>query len=136
MQLMFLKLDGVRGESYAPRHIGEIEISGFFWGEPKGLGAGRVGAGKASINDLTVFKQPDKTSPFLRVASTQGQHFKYGLLTIEKVSATGGLLHSYRIEMTSINIHFVTHSDSSAAFSPTGVETVELNFEGLTLTQS
>lgn len=32
---MFLKLEGITGESQSPRHIGEIEISGFAWGEPK-----------------------------------------------------------------------------------------------------
>ena len=125
---MFLKLDGVRGESNSPRHIGEIEISGFAWGEPDGTGVspgGGAGKGKASFNGLIVFKRVDKTSPFLKLASTEGRHFGEGALTVEKVSETGGLLHSLVIKLKSILIRFVTFTDSS---DESAMETVELDF--------
>lgn len=123
MQLMFLKLDGLRGESYAPRHIGEIEISGFTWGQPKGISVGSVAAGKASINDLTVFKPIDKTTPFLKVASANGQYFASGELTIEEVSERGSLLRTMIIKMKDIILMFVTTNGDT--------DSIDINFANL-----
>lgn len=127
-QKYFLKLDGVQGESQSPRHIGEIEIFGFFWGEPEDRGAGG-GPGKASFNNLVVFKQADKTSPFLRLASAEGQHIRHGALIIEKISESGGLLHSLIINFKSILINFVTYTGNSSGVTGNAMETVGLNFE-------
>ena len=128
-QKYFLKLDGVQGESQSPRHIGEIEISSFNWGHPEGAGVGGgFGAGKASFNNLVVTKLADKTSPFLRLASAEGRHIKHGALTIEKISKSGGLLHSLIINFKSILINFVTYSGNSPDFSEQPLETVELTF--------
>lgn len=132
---MFLKLDGIKGESQSPRHIGEIEISGFSWGEPNGVGTvpgGAGGKGKASFTGMTIFKRADKTSPFLKLASAEGRHFKDGAVTIEKVSATGGLLHSLIIRLESILIGFVSYSGGPDY----DMETVELNFASKKFAQS
>ncbi len=72
-QKIFLKLDGVRGESENPRHYGEIEIIAFSWGGKHQHAAG--GSGKASIKDLSITKKADQTSAFLMVACHRGQHF-------------------------------------------------------------
>lgn len=123
----FLKLDGVEGESKSPRHFGEIDLSGFTWGgnHPGGVGGGR---GKASINDLTVLKQEDKTTPILWVACHSGQNFREGILTVEKISESGSLLRSVIIKLKSILIDSVIANGD--------VETVALNFESKELTQS
>ena len=130
-QKMFLKLDGIRGESQSPRHIGEIEIAGFVCGEPEsgpGVSAGGSGgSGKALLNELIVFKEHDKASPFLRVAAAEGRHINEGALTVEKISESGGLLHTFIINLRSILIQFVTLSENSG-LGP--IETVELNFRG------
>ena len=70
---MFLKLDGVRGNSMKPGHVGSIEISGFTWGnERRQLAASIAGPGKITINDLTIFKPPDVASPPPPVAAAPG----------------------------------------------------------------
>lgn len=130
MHLMFLQLDGVRGESYAPRHIGEIELTALYWDTKHRVGNGGMGPGKASINDLTVFKHPDKTSLFLKVASNEGHVFKSAVLTVEKVSESGGLLHTMIVKLKSIVISFVSVSKGSA-FEGTYDEQVEINFEDM-----
>jgi type VI secretion system secreted protein Hcp len=121
-QKMFLKLDSVRGESTNPRHFGEIEIFGFTWGSKyMGTPGGAHGPGKAQINDLTIFKQPDKTSPILAIACAAGQSFPQGTLTVEKVSESGSLLHSVRFKLESILIDSMSTNETE--------ERVELNVE-------
>ncbi|MEW6131533.1 MAG: type VI secretion system tube protein Hcp [Acidobacteriota bacterium] len=129
LQLMFLKLDGVRGESYAPRHIGEIEISGYNWNTKHQANAGSgAGTGKVSITDLTVFKPTDKTSAFLRVASANGQYFANGVLTIEKVSVRGDLLRTMIIKMKDIILDFVLSNGA--------VDDIGLNFASMEYKES
>lgn len=130
-QKMFLKLKGIKGESKNPRHHGEIEISSFTWGiKPQGgIGAGGGGgAGKATVNDLIFSKNSDKTSPVLRVACHTGQPFAEGVLTLEEVSASGGLSRSGVIKLESVLIDFMT-SDNE-------MDTVGLSFGKLTIERS
>ncbi|MEZ5426864.1 MAG: type VI secretion system tube protein Hcp [Pyrinomonadaceae bacterium] len=124
LQKMFLKLDGVTGESKSPRHFGEIEIFKFYWGHGHQMRAGG-GPGKAGVNDLTISKRFDKTSPILMSAWTRGQNFSEGFLTIEELSESGGLIRSVAFKFTSVLIHFVTVEET--------FETIALNFEGARL---
>ena len=93
MRRVFLKLEGIKGESRTARHVGAIEVSGFFWVPKQSPQLGSVRRGRDSINDLTVIKQSDKTSPFLSFASKVGQSFE-GALTVEDISLRRGTVRS------------------------------------------
>ena len=124
---MFLRLHGIHGESRSPRHIGSIEISSFTWGNDRpafGLGGG---PGKVSINDLTVFKPADRTSPVLRLAGSEGRHIRDGVLTVEEFSNLGCLVRSSVWKMNSIQIESVT-SSGHAAYGHQIMDAVTLNF--------
>ena len=45
---MFLKLDGIAGESKDAKHKGEIDLVSFSWGETNTGGAARAGAARAA----------------------------------------------------------------------------------------
>jgi len=76
---MFLKLDGVKGESADHKHKGDIEISSFSFGTSN-VGSqahgGGGGAGKTSFSSFTITKPVDKSSPLLQKAAVGGQHYK------------------------------------------------------------
>lgn len=127
-QKMFLKLDGVHGESKSPRHFGEIEISGFSWGDNQQASATNGGPGKAQINGLVFSKSPDKTSPLLWVACHTGQGFKEGILTLENISASGSLLRSVSFKFKPVLLDAVTTDENG--------ETIKLNFESMKIMQS
>ena len=91
MRKVFLKLEGIKGESRTARHVGAIEVSGFFWIPKQAPRLAKFG--RDSINDLTVIKQPDETSPFLSFASKVGQNFE-GALTVEDISLRRGTVRS------------------------------------------
>jgi type VI secretion system secreted protein Hcp len=75
---MFLKLDGIKGESTDSKHKGDIEIESFQWGVGRGIGSatGGAGAGKTTIQTFKITKSLDKSSPLLLGAATSGKHIK------------------------------------------------------------
>lgn len=128
MNLTFLKLEGIRGLSYAPRHIGEIEIDSFAWGEPIGNGAGRGaggGPGRFAAKELILFKRRDNISPELVAAWTTGRGFASGTLTIETVTRTGSLLRTMTVHLDSVLISFI--SPVGGGNSHSGLEQIGLN---------
>jgi type VI secretion system secreted protein Hcp len=134
MDLMFLKLDGVRGESKAARHDGEIELTGFTWGQTSGGAGSGGGPGKAKLSDLVVVKAPDRTSAILREAWREARGFKQGVLIIEKVNERGSLIQSVMLKMQSVIIHFISYTDPRL-LGPQD-EVVELNFQDYKLVSS
>lgn len=132
---MFLKLEGVQGESQNPRHVGEIEIFSMMWGGKKQpISASGAGPGKALINDLTVSRPPDKTSPALWGAYLTTRNFAKVFLTIEEVSESGGLLRSVIFKLKSVLVDAISQEDSFTF--PEGQEIIALNFESAELISS
>src|SRR5215813_13047486 len=84
---MFLKLDGIKGESHDSKHKEEIHIESYSWGLNQtgahGTGGGG-GAGKVSVHDISITKFVDKSSPALMLACCNGKHIKDGLITVRK----------------------------------------------------
>jgi type VI secretion system secreted protein Hcp len=84
---LFLKIDGVPGESPDAKHKGEIQLDSFSWAEsnssggPVGTGGG---AGKVQIQDLVVAMVVSKASPQLMLACATGKHHKDAVLTVRK----------------------------------------------------
>ena len=84
---MFLKLDGIDGESRDSKHKGEIEIESFSWGASNSGSAahgGGAGAGKVSMQDFSFVTRVSKASPQLFLACASGQHIRSGLLTVRR----------------------------------------------------
>jgi type VI secretion system secreted protein Hcp len=108
---IFLKLDGIKGESKDSKHGGEIDIDSFSFGiHQTGAMAvgGGGGAGKASFADLSVVKSADLSSPLLMMACAEGKHIASGLLTVRK--AGGQQEEFYKIKLTDILISSVTNT--------------------------
>jgi type VI secretion system secreted protein Hcp len=84
---MFLKLDGIKGESKDHKHKDEIHIESFSWGMSQtgahGTGGGG-GAGKVAVHDISITKFLDKASPALMLHCCNGKHIKDGLITVRK----------------------------------------------------
>jgi type VI secretion system secreted protein Hcp len=84
---MFLKLDGIKGESKDHKHGGEVHIESFSWGLNQ-TGAGHTGggggAGKVSVHDISITKFLDSASAALMLACCNGKHIKDGLITVRK----------------------------------------------------
>ena len=123
---MFLKLDGIKGESKDHKHKDEIHIESFSWGLTQtgtfGAGGGG-GAGKVNVHDISVTKFVDKSSPVLMTHLTTGKHIKSGLITVRK--AGDKPVEYLKIKIEDILISSVQHSGAGGDLLN---EALSLNF--------
>jgi type VI secretion system secreted protein Hcp len=127
---MFLKIDGIKGESTDDKHRGEIDVLAWSWGESTSVNtAGRAGSatGKICIHDLQVTKYIDAATPPLIAAGATGTHFKTAVLLMRKAGSLGSFLS---VTLSNVAV-------SSYATAPTGndanspLEKVTLQFDVL-----
>ena len=123
---MFLKLDGIKGESKDHKHKDEIHIESFSWGMSQtgthGAGGGG-GAGKVAVHDISVTKFVDKSSAALMLFCCNGKHIKEGLITVRKAGEKP--LEYLKIKLTDILISGVQEAGHG---SDQLTENLTLNF--------
>ena len=84
---MFLKIDGIDGESTDDKHRNEIEVESYSWGLSQtgaAVGGGGAGAGKVQFQDFHFTTQVSKASPNLFIKCASGEHIKGAVLTCRK----------------------------------------------------
>jgi|SRR3954465_2663172 len=121
----FLKLDGIKGESFDNLHKGEIDILSFSWGVSNtGSFSTGGGTGKASFQDIHFTHKIDKASPLLMKKCVTGEHILTGLLTVRKA---GGKVP---LEYLKIRMEDVLVSSYQSGGHSSGTPTAEftLNF--------
>ena len=103
-KLTFLKLEGLRGPSSAPRHIGDIEVwtDHFTFSRQPIRRAGPSDRG--DFNHVLLQKSSDESIMPLRMAYSKDQVFPTGELVIEELSERGQLLRTTAYKMRSIVI--------------------------------
>jgi type VI secretion system secreted protein Hcp len=72
---IFLRIDGITGESQIANFKGQIQLESFSFGANNVVSIGAVGgsgSGKVSFSPITVTKLPDTASPLLFLAVCQG----------------------------------------------------------------
>lgn len=87
---MFLKVDGIKGESADSKHKDEIDVLAWSWGASHSGSAhmgGGGGAGKVNVQDISITKYVDKSSPLLLKAVCSGQHIKEMNLVVRKAGS-------------------------------------------------
>jgi type VI secretion system secreted protein Hcp len=124
---MFLKLDGIEGESKDKTHKNEIHIESYSWGlsQTGTFGtAGGGGAGKVSVQDISISKYTDKASTPLMLHCATGKHIKEGLITVRK--AGDQPLEYLKIKLSDIIVSGVQSAGNNG--SDILSENVNLNF--------
>jgi len=130
---MFLKLDGVEGESRDSTHEKEIDILAWSWGMSQSgtthIGGGG-GAGKVNVQDLSFTKYIDKSSPTLMLMCCNGKHIAKGKLTVRKAGENP--LEYLTIEFEEILVSAVSTGGSGGEDRLT--ENLTLNFAKMHVT--
>lgn len=130
---MFLRLDGVQGESLDRAHQGEIEILSYTQSLtsviPPGKTPGQAGsAGTSKCNPVTIYKFVDRSSPQLMQIVASGQHLMRGMITLRTQGQNP--VEYYRITMEEVIITEVEQSHTKISVPnpapPRAIEKVTL----------
>ncbi|WP_277182559.1 type VI secretion system tube protein Hcp [Caballeronia sp. BR00000012568055] len=114
-QDIFLKINGIDGESQDSSHKNEIEVSSWGWliSQDSTMHSGSGGgAGKASVSDLTFEHHMDRASPNLMKYCLTGKHIDQAVLTVRK--AGGSPLEYLKITMSDVIVTKVQPSGSNS----------------------
>lgn len=124
---VFLKLDGIDGDSTDSRHAGEIEVLSFGQGLTQsataGTGAGG-GAGKAQFSDISFRHQVDVASVKLMLTSASGSHIKSATFSFRK---PGQRQDFYTITLTDVVISAVGQVESAGAQGPLSFDDLKVS---------
>lgn len=124
---MFLKLDGIKGEAQDDKHKEEIDVLAWSWGASQSgtthMGSGS-GAGKVAVQDLSVTKYVDQSSPTLLMHCANGKHIAKGQLTVRKAGENP--LEYIKLELKDVIVTHVSTGGSGGEDRLT--ENVTLNF--------
>jgi type VI secretion system secreted protein Hcp len=133
----FLKLAGpdVEGESMDDAHEGEISINSWSWGMNQ-TGTMHVakggGGGKVDVQDISLTKLLDKSTPNLVQHCCKGTQFETATLVCRKASGDGGQLEYLTLEMKNV---IITNVQGGGSENDDNLfENVSLNFGEFTLT--
>jgi type VI secretion system secreted protein Hcp len=108
---MFIKFDGIDGESTDDKHAKWIEVLSFTHGMSQIIGGSRSSTGAATggrvdIQDFNFQKSTDATTPKLHLFCCNGTHIKKGVFEVCK--ATGDKTLFYSIVMNDLIISSVS----------------------------
>ena len=113
---MFLKLDGVRGESIDARHKNEIEILSYdqsLAGPFARSAPGVPGAGKTTCGPVTILKYVDVASPDLILNAANGRHIPKAEFAFRKSGQQGS--EYYKVILEDVIITEVAQTGSKTA---------------------
>jgi type VI secretion system secreted protein Hcp len=118
---MFLKIDGVEGESTFKGHEKWIQLSSYSVGFANQAAAGGSGAavGKSTCSPFSVSKSVDKSSPPLLSAVMAGQRFSKAQIELVRSGGDGGVGAVYlKYELSDVIISSLEEGGSSGGGTP------------------
>lgn len=125
---IFLKLDGIEGESRDSKHEKEIDVTSWSWGMTQSgtthQGSGG-GSGKVAVQDLHITKYLDKSSPTLALFCCNGKHVSKGTLTVRKAGGDNPVEY-LKLDLEEIII--TSYSTGGSGHDDRVSENISLNF--------
>jgi type VI secretion system secreted protein Hcp len=125
---MFMKIEGVQGESDDDKHKKEIDVLAWSWGMSNSGSAhvgGGAGSGKVNVQDISFTKYVDAASPKLMLACCNGTHYDEATLVVRKAGGTNPVEY-ITIKLTEVLISSISTGGSGGEDRLT--ENVTLNF--------
>jgi type VI secretion system secreted protein Hcp len=98
---VFLKLDGIPGESTDPSHPGEIDVKSFAFGAKNSSVLG--GPGKVTFSSISFTKAYDKSSPLLLQRVATGQRIAQATFSFRRSGRNGDGFLVYKFQDLGVN---------------------------------
>ncbi len=127
---MFLKMQGVTGESADADHKDEIDVVSWSWGmqASASIGVGGAGGGRDTMTDLEIVKRVDKSSTALMSFLRNHKLIKQAKLTVRKAGKTP--VEYFAIELENVRIRSLRAESQGMEL----LERVNLAFQVVTVT--
>jgi type VI secretion system secreted protein Hcp len=119
---LFLKLDGIQGDSTDPTHQGEIVLISYSQSFTNPGGRGPV---PTDCGAVTVTKSVDRSSPALIGVVLRGTHIPSGVITFRTEGTSR--FEFYKVILTDLLINAISQTDASPTDPTTIVEQISLN---------
>jgi len=132
---IFIKLDGIDGESEKKAAEGWIEIFSFSNGasNPSSVAFGTgSGAGKVDISSIALQKQLDKASPKLFLNCCNGTHIKSGNLIVREATGDDTTQIYYQYDLTEVFVDSISWGGAANGGKPS--ESLSLSSKSLQIT--
>lgn len=125
---MLLQLAGVQGESHDAKLKDHIDLVSWTWGmmSPRDVSTGHASA-KMKIEDFTIVKRTDRSSPVFIQYLSQNTVIKSGKLKVRKAGGAESLTY-YEIEFKNLRVTSFSTSTEGESL----LETVTFAFETAT----
>ena len=124
---MFLKIDGIKGESLDDKHKDTIQILSYSLGvNNEGTGGFNQGsgAGRAVVQDISITKFVDVSSPNLFISCCSGKHLDKAQIFVRRA---GGHNPQDYLEITLTEV-FISSFQEMSSGNQLPTENVTLNF--------
>ena len=139
---LFIKFDGIDGESIASGHEKWIEVISWSWGASQpaarmAVGSGAGKAGTPSIQVLSIGKHLDKSSPLLYQSCASGKVFPSVLLHVVQEGGAELKVSELALELklgNSLISSIRSSQDLTLAGDTAPVEALTLNFSKVDMT--
>jgi type VI secretion system secreted protein Hcp len=122
---MFLRLDGIPGESTIDKHANEIDLLSWSWGETTGTAKNKGLLPTGCITDLNIVKNLDIATPLLIVGALTGAVIPTGKLAVASIGEHPG---DFFI-MTMTNVTITSYKTGGLLGDPHLTESITLHFE-------
>lgn len=132
---IFLKLDGIDGESEKTGAEKQIEVFSFSNGasNPSSVSFGTgSGAGKVDLSSISLQKQLDKASPKLFLACCKGDHIATGTMIVRESTGSDNPQIYYQYDMKQVFVDSISWGGAAGGGKPS--ESVSLSFKQIEIT--
>jgi type VI secretion system secreted protein Hcp len=126
---MFLKIDGITGETTDAKHKGEMDVLAWSWGQSVGAITGRGARPDVCIQNLSLTKYIESASPDLIMKNLIGEVARTAVLTIERPGTIGA--PSVYLKLTMNNVTVTSYSTGGSGGEDRLTENVTLKFESM-----
>ncbi len=127
---LFLKIDGIDGESIDENHWHWIEIDAFNWSEVSTSIVSGIRTGVVNVRDFVFTMRTNKASPALLLAVAKGTHYMYAQLDV----CTAGESQLKFLEFRLDDVIVTSYSIAGQTFDNRPLEQFSLSFTKITMT--
>ena len=124
---MFLRLEGIKGESRDRAHEGEIDVLAWSWGAANNASlhvARGGGRGGSTFDDISITKRVDRATPALWLGVASGRHIPSATLTLR----TAGGDEQIAFLVIELEPVLVSSVHPGGVVDEQQLETISLNF--------